>query len=734
MISGTHNIALTEIGEVLLALVAFFPVAVCPGYLISWFVDLHGFRSRSLVERMLWSIPASLALSAIASFLIAWAFSVNAVVGAFLASAILWLALLVWDWRQQRRIGCRLPVGFKPRGRSALILAAIWITVAILSLVDFEYNHQLFSSITIYDQGARVNWTDSILRTGVPPANPYYWYLHAAPMRNYYFWYILCAAVVRMAHVSARTALMASCIWSGFGLAALIGLYLKHFLRLGRSLRRQFIIALTLLMVCGLDIIVHIWNLIFEHIPPFSHPRAWFIGQIDSWFVSLLFAPHHVAALVCCMFAFLLAWIAGNGGSERVIPMMVLITLALASAFGLSLYVTFAFTLLMLSWGLWQLMSRRNLRSSLMLAVGGLCAGLLLIPYLRQLTASSLSPSTGIRGSASAIYGSAPFGFSIRETVPPDRLLATGLFHSIALSHPEVARSLAKLLLLVPGLTVELGFFLVALIFYLVPSFRNHTRLAPAQRTLVFISAASVIITSFIRSYVISYNDFGFRGALFAQFCLLLLGTEVVMLWQDRGSKQKSAEDRPGVPVAAPSWLLSIAAFACVFGGMSTVYYALGFRVTVPLAEWAQRRLVHVHDPIAGNFSHESYILHNGYAQLDTAVPRSAIVQFNPSLPSEFWRLANLVAINRQVAIAWEGPWCGAEMGGDPTGCHMMGPPIAGLFKDASDEQARSTCRQFGIQYLVATIYDPVWNDKQSWVWALPPVVQDSEFRALDCR
>lgn len=706
----------------MLALAGFFPVAVCPGYILNWIVDLHRFRSRSMVERVLWSIPTSFSVAAIASFWTAWLVSLTAVVWAFIVCAVLWLVLLVWEWARSRSEGPQLRVGFQPLGRAAILLSVLWITVAVLSLVDFEYHRQLFSSLTIYDQAARVSWTDSLLRTGVPPDNPFYRYLHPAPMRNYYFWYILCAAVVRMAHVSVRTALMASCVWSGFALAALIGLYLKYFLVVGKSLRRQFVIALSLLMVCGLDILVHIWNLFVLHIPPFSHPRAWFVGQIDSWLVTLLFAPHHIVALACCMFAFLLAWIANNHRSEPLAPKVALIAIALASAFGLSVYVTFAFTLLMLAWGIWQFVAERALRTSLTLGSGGLISGILLIPYLRQLA-----------GSSSGIYGSAPFGFSVRETVPPDGLLASRWLHPLAQSHPVAAASLAKLLLLVPGLSVELGFFFGVLILYLFP-FRNRTRLAPSQRSLVFITMASLVITSFIRSSVISYNDFGFRGALFAQFSLLLLGSEAVMIWQNNESSdtEKMVRDVPGTPAMAPAWLRSIVALAFVIGGVSTIYYLVMFRFTVPLAEWAHKQVVH--DPIAGNFSHESYILHIGYAQLDGIIPRSSVVQFNPDLQNEFWGLMNLVAINRQVAIAGDKGWCGAELGGNPAGCKIMGPPIANLFKAASMEQAKFTCREFGIQYLVATIYDPVWNEQQSWVWTLAPVVQQPEFRALDCR
>jgi hypothetical protein len=46
----------------------------------------------------------------------------------------------------------------------------------------------------------------------------------------------------------------------------------------------------------------------------------------------------------------------------------------------------------------------------------------------------------------------------------------------------------------------------------------------------------------------------------------------------------------------------------------------------------------------------------------------------------------------------------------------------------------RTTCRTHHIDYLVTRIYDPAWQEKQSWVWTLNPAVADPESRALDCR
>lgn len=92
------------------------------------------------------------------------------------------------------------------------------------------------------------------------------------------------------------------------------------------------------------------------------------------------------------------------------------------------------------------------------------------------------------------------------------------------------------------------------------------------------------------------------------------------------------------------------------------------------------------------------------------------------------------MTLSRQVAIAGDVDGCGSPLGGDPRGCAIMAPVLDGVFRGASAEQARAACRRFGIQYLLADAYDPAWNDRGGWVWALPAVVADPEFRALSCQ
>lgn len=719
-ISQHLSITVAQLSASLLAVPAFIPATVCPGYLTAWFTDLYSFRRRSLVERLFWSVPLSLGVSTIAAVLIAKFASLTAVVFFFLVSAALWLAVLGREWLRRLDSNNQRPIGQQPFMGAALALAMIWIAVAILSLIDWQQGHQLFMSIAAYDHASRVNWTESVLRTGVPPANPLYWYKHAASLRYYYFWNVVCAAVAQMSRLSTRAVFIASCIWAGFALAALIGLYLKHFLSVGTRLRNQFLLCLSLLAVTGLDICVNFWNLFYLHRPLPDDLEWWSASQVTSWLDSLLWAPHHIASFVCCMFAFLLAWMAEERDARGSAVSAALIAFMLASAFGLSVYVAFGFFLVMLIWALWQIVVERKHRSWALLAIGGAGSAVLLIPYLRALMTHS----------SSGLQGGSIFTLAVREMFPPDGLLATHFFQQLTVNHATAARNLANLVLLVPGYVVELGFYLVIFLIYLVPAWRGRTPLTAAQRSLMVISVSTLIVISVIRSSVLTSNDFGWRAALLLQFPLLLFASEVITGWKLADRKSNTATDWAGLPRNTPHWLRSIAALALIVGVVSTACQALLLRFSIPLA---QAHLRAVHDPSAGRLPHNAYLSAIGYAQLDGSIPRDAIVQFNPDA-EPYSRSADLFGVDHQIAILHDHPYCGAELGGDPGGCAPMAAAIDSLYAGAAAEQARTVCRQFGIQYLVARVYDPAWNDRSGWVWTLKPVVQDTEFRALECQ
>ena len=117
-----------------------------------------------------------------------------------------------------------LPIGPELGDRHELIDAdlpgavhiASWPAPLVLAeLIDIPVGSRLYMNVVVHDHALRTAFVDAVIRTGVPPANPLYWPGHAVPMRNYYFWYVLCAIVSKLAHVTARQALDASCVWAG---------------------------------------------------------------------------------------------------------------------------------------------------------------------------------------------------------------------------------------------------------------------------------------------------------------------------------------------------------------------------------------------------------------------------------------------------------------------------------------------------------------------------------------
>ena len=128
--------------------------------------------------------------------------------------------------------------------------------MVILSLVDFEGDHSLFVNIAIYDQSTRVNLTESVLRTGVPPTNPLFFLWAASPNALLLF----LERTVRCRRTNEQPSRPCSIHFQlrvgGIHVAALMGLYLKHFLGAGIRVRRQLAISILLLAVTGLDICV----------------------------------------------------------------------------------------------------------------------------------------------------------------------------------------------------------------------------------------------------------------------------------------------------------------------------------------------------------------------------------------------------------------------------------------------------------------------------------------------
>jgi hypothetical protein len=648
-----QNITAQEITTTLLAVPAFTPVAVCTGYITGWCSNVLRFRERSLVERLFWSIPLSFSVTAIFAVLVAKFSSFRAVEFLVLATIPLCVIALVREWLQNRRSGRTWNIGLRPLGTTAILIALIWVILIVISLVDIQKGTNLYSSLFSLDHSARVAWTESVLRTGVPPDNPLYFFRRPAPLRNYYFWYVICALVAKFSGLPARAVMTASCAWAGFALAALIGLYLKHFLHAGARLRKQFIIAILLLGVTGLDICANLVDILILHKPLTMDLEWWSVESIYSWYGSLGWVPHHVAGLVCCFFAFLLAWDAEHRSTLNTCANILLIGAALASSFGYSIFVPFGFFLVMVAWGVWQLIFERSPRPVVYMAAGGALAALLLIPFLLELSHNEANPGGSAGGAAGSL-----FTFAVREMIPANRLLNIEPLRHLAMAHWQAARGIAKLILLLPGYAIELGFYGIVLLIYLIPSWRNRNPLTSVQRSLLFIAIAAFPVISFVRSTVLNGNDFGWRAAMILQFPLLLLASELI---DDMGRESRAGK------AASPGhrWLQGVLRLTLAIGVISTFSQIFMLRLSFPLLEAGYRGN---HSPLAGSLAHNAYVSYIGYDHLDRAIPSDSVVQFAPHEPTSLRTSIEVENVDHQVAMLVDSPGCGAGAGGDPSG------------------------------------------------------------------
>ena len=697
------------------AVVIFTAVLLSPGYLVGWVTNLIGFRGRGAVEQLIWSVALSFAVVPLLAVMVAKYASMNALALMFFAGAVASIALNIWALRRDkaRRFRWQRAVGMS--------IGLAWVLFVIAELVDVGVGNRLYLSVTIFDHALRAAFVDAVMRTGVPPVNPLYWPGHAAPMRYYYFWYVLTAAAARLAGVTARQAMIASAVWSGFGLAAVVALYCRHFLAPEPSSRGRrwprIAVALALLAVTGLDLLPALAKAILR-LPTDADMDWWSPDQVTSWMDSLLWVPHHIAGLICCLFGFLLVWMSKGSSRLQRAGCGVVAGIAFASAFGLSTWVAAAFAMVMTAWMLWVLAWEPESRTRVPVLLGaGLVAVLALTPYLAELrhaapaaapvssSAAAPVPDQSIADNASHLLR-----FSVRHMIDPDSLLALPWFAHLAQSHPRLEDAIAGLVLLLPGYFVELGFFGLVLVVALRAS--GRMQLGEATRASLALAVAGLVVSTFLRSTVIANNDFGTRSILIAQFFLLLLAVS----WCEGAFAATSRKLRTAM--LAMAWI----------GVAGTVYQAAVLRFYLPVEERLGR-------PEVSGLAERAMALRRAFDAMDRTVPKDAVIQFNTAQPGDYFRYVQLMQARRQMATAV--PGCATSFGGGESACPGVEAGIRRLFATRpaaiSAVEARTVCGKLGVNYLIATRWDGVWAVGGDWVWALPAMIDTGDLRVLSC-
>ena len=699
------NFSISDVVGSLCGVLFFFPLMTAPGYVAAWFTRVLGFRELSVPWRILVSVPLSMALGPILSYCAGTAAGWPGVYSLY-GLALLLTAVLMMGRFGHESVSVWLS-GLRRVPRVAYMVAGVWLAVSLLSLVDLQIGDRLYFSSVAYDHSVRTAITDAITRTGVRPNNPFYYLGSSAPLRYHYFWFIACSLVAQIGShfISTRQAVDASVAWSGWGLAAVIPLYLRFMFGMtGSALRRTSLCALSLTLVTGLDVLpvlIYWWRGIF-----FWNMESW-NDQITSWWASGLWVPHHMAALVIGLTALLLVWDAASKPNlQQRISGAALIAISLASMLGTSVYVAlviFAFLALWTSASLF-LTDRRHTAT---LLIAGVLTIILATPYILALLHSTSPATSGREPGASGLFSFVkPF---VRHFYPLDDWTE---------AHPvgRLNGYILRLLFLPISYFLELGVFLVGALIYARPKWS-----APSWDLHVIytglLALTSIFICTFLHSSVISNNDLGWRGILPAQFVLLLWTAELLSSRQAQSTPTRKTYR---------SWLRSpLWAPLIIIGALGTIYELTLLRFDGLLADEGMVPLAFSPD---SHFGLRTYALRNAYAKLNDILPRSGVIQNSPV--GRYTDFFYGLYANRQTASY--DPTCGAQFGGSLTKCEQLYPEIAAIFSDKGDQSPAHITEVFNrlsVSAVLVKDLDPSWKDRSSWVWQLTPVIANDYVR-----
>jgi len=708
-----QNYMLADWFAILASFSLFSLAAFVPGYAFGWLLDIVRFRQRTLWFRLTLSIPLSIAIGPILSYLVGQWLSLRAVEAVY---GVLCLYVLFLAARGLKSSSHPL-LPLSKAHLKVLGVALIWLIIALLMLADIQIRGRLYYPVIAFDYAVRTAFVSAIGTFGVPAQNPFYFPGHPVGLRYHYLWLIQCALVERLGSplVDPRHALIGGTMWCGIGMLCLVPLYLRLFSPLGAAgLYRRTLAGLCLMGITGLDVLPALLKLRLHFtgiIQGVSPSVEWWNEQVDGWLYTLLWEPHYVCSLIACLTAFLILWDAPEERSRgRRMISSAAAGLALATAVGAGIYVAFVFAVFLALWTLLVLLNKRRgatfgASEIAPLIVAGAVAVLASLPFLLGLRVPASSEGTG--------SGGLPIRFTIRafELIDWNRVF----------DRPWQVL-LANAALLPLNYFLELGFF--SAVGWLVWKRSRAQKRAPTRQEWAAFAMAgsSIAICTFMKSTLIANNDLGWRGFLPAQFILLLWAADLL------GGNAAAA----GGPIA-PSIVLRERPFmaALLLLGAAGTIYDLAILRFYPV--WADQGML---PKIAwmssdGQLGKRTYAGREAYQWLRSQTTPRSIIQQNPDPPYQD-TLYGLYA-NRQTIA--EDRSCGSGFGGDSSACEPIVKRLTGLFATGASLQTfRNACENLPIAVVVAKDTDTAWSDRASWVWAQEPIFSNDFFRLFPCK
>jgi hypothetical protein len=603
------NYTAQDISGTTLAFLLFPLIFVFPGFVTAWLLNLFEFKQRSLLVQTGIAIVISFSICPIFIFL-GWRLVSFEFICALLSIVFLgFVVIFLKQARQQTKHGTNSNY-FK----WAVAAILFWVVFTILSLTDLQLNNRLYYSVVSIDYTTRVSITDAIARTGVPPINPNYYPGHPALLTSlYYFWYIQTGFIDKIAGnwINGRNAMAASAAWAGLGLMAAIALYIRLRSPMNSAKPwRQAFIGIGSLAIGGLDIIPNLILLISIRL---ALGKFLFDGiiehwneQIATWLTSIFWDPHHVASLIVCVTALMLLQNATGQNRRHQIIAMTIAGIALASAFGLSVWVIIVFCSFWAVWFLYLVIFKKQYFLASLMVFSGVIALILAYPFMKDLL-QGLGNSTAF-----------PLAFKVRTfnfAIPWIGTL------------PELWQSLIHLILLPFNYLLELGYFFIAAILWL-----RYSKRAPFTNEIyawseILLLTVTFFLASFVKSTVILNNDFGWRAWLPGQFVVLIWSTDV--LHKILATRKISLKNIIKIPriVEKVNPLLSLFLIIGILTTIANSFYLKAW----PLIIDAGLTLPHMLS-VDTNLGERTYAAKQLYNYINKNVPANKIIQNNPTI------------------------------------------------------------------------------------------------------
>ena len=669
------NFMLEDLSRGFLAFFIFPLFTVLPGYCLAAYFQILSFRNQNLYDRLAISTALSLGCFPVLFYLAGHFGSSLAMwllAGLILAAAIS-VAIRQHDFNSVWKLG-------KP-----LLAAAGLALILILTLADLQLGHRLLASETELDYVKHVAVTSALFRAGADGVNPFFHPGHNVGLFYYQFWHLICSLVERVGSpfITARGAVLGGIAWPALGLVSVIRLYVKLFQP--EAAIRTYRAAILLLLVSGLDIVpASLRNLRFLATGKghFLFALEWWNVQVTSWLASICWVPQHIAGLVANLTgAFLLRSSFEHKDGRGIY--MVLAGLCFATGIGLSVWVSLAFAVGIAVWILVCFLDKRR-SEAMAFIIAGLIACLVAAPYLLHLRAV-------------AQVHQSPIALTVRPFGPLLGLLS---------NQPRIVRAIVDLLALPLNYFLEFGFYAIAAFIWIRKIRRGEWRWSINDKLAAAFICASLFVITFSRS-VMGTNDLGFRGALPAQFFLLLIGIRVLAGNQTGSSFHLSRTQ----PALSRLLLASI-----VLGVMTTAW------------DWGGTRIHYLVMPDMYQETPEyRYQARAAYEFLQEKISNDGITQHNPDRDLNV--AFGLYGERQVVASDW---FHGPLFSINPKTYGSTEQAIATVFRPGlSFEETMRVCSQYSIAALVVDSSDPAWADPRTWIWQVKPDLAQPSIRVF---